>query len=214
MLLEALALRVRLVEQRQVAEALWASHLANARRRLRRLVCEGMITREILPAMPLPELNEPVVRWQPGQATPHSDAISFQLQSRWRFLALRPTVVYFPTSMTVTYFGRRLLVGSCLVFAFVAVPVAIAIALVTLVAFSAISRGLQKSDTRPKVGEWQQITETIRSSKNPIERDSIYIGRVAHDGSPLLVPRAVFQEHAHLLGANRSSSNFHLETRR
>lgn len=106
-LLEALALRVRLVGQRQAAEALWASHLANARRRLRRLVREGMITREVLPAMPLPELNEPVVRWQPGQAAPRSDVISFQLQSRWRFRALRPTVVYFPTSMTVTYFGGR-----------------------------------------------------------------------------------------------------------
>lgn len=106
-LLEALALRVRLVGQRQAAEALWASHLANARRRLRRLVSEGMISRQVLPAMPLPEFNEPVVRWQPGQAVPHAEAISFQLQGRWRFRALRPTVVYFPTSMTVSYFGGR-----------------------------------------------------------------------------------------------------------
>lgn len=106
-LLESLALRVRLVGQRQAAEALWTGHLANARRRLRQLVEAGMITRQVLPAMPLPDLNEPVVRWQPGQFIPKSEVISFQLQSRWRFRALRPTVVYFPTEMTVTYFGGR-----------------------------------------------------------------------------------------------------------
>lgn len=106
-LLEGLALRVRLMGQRQVADALWASHLANARRRLSRLVAEGMIARQVLPARPLPELTEPIVRWQPGQTIPNSDAIAFQLQSRWKFRALRPTVVYFPTSLTVTYFGGR-----------------------------------------------------------------------------------------------------------
>ena len=106
-LLEGLALRVRLMGQRQVAEALWVSHLANARRRLSQLVSEGMIARQVLPARPLPELTEPIVRWQPGQAIPNSDAIAFQLQSRWKFRALRPTVVYFPTSLTVTYFGGR-----------------------------------------------------------------------------------------------------------
>lgn len=84
-LLEGLALRVRLMGQRQVAEALWVSHLANARRRLSQLVSEGMIARQVLPARPLPELTEPVVRWQPGQTIPNSDAIAFQLQSRWKF---------------------------------------------------------------------------------------------------------------------------------
>ena len=107
LLLEALALRVRLIGQRQMAEAFWTGHLANARRRLGRLVSEGMLARQVLPARPLPELTEPVARWQPGQTIPNPDAIAFQLQSRWKFRALRPTVIYFPTSKTVTYFGGR-----------------------------------------------------------------------------------------------------------
>lgn len=99
---------------------------------------------------------------------------------------------------------ENLLVGCCLVFAFVGVPVAISIGLVTLVAFTAISQQLRRNEARPAAGEWQQITEAIRTSKNSIERDSLYMGRVAHDGSPLLVPRSVFQEHAHLLGDSGS----------
>ncbi len=98
----------------------------------------------------------------------------------------------------------NILVWTCLVLAFVAVPVAISIALISVVAFSAVSRPSRTNGASSQSSEWQQITEAIRSSENPIERDSIYTGRVAHDGSPLLVPRAVFQEHAHLLGDSGS----------
>ncbi len=104
-LLEALALRVRVVGQRQIAEALWGSHLANARRRLSRLTQEGLLSKQAVLARPLPELFEPVVRWQPGQQAPHSESIAFQLQSRWKYRCLRSTVVYFPTAQTITWFG-------------------------------------------------------------------------------------------------------------
>ncbi len=104
-LLEALALRVRLLGQRQIADALWSSHLANARRRLSRLAEDGLLVKQIVPARPLPEFYDPVVRWQPGQQPPHFGAIAYQLQNRWKFRALRPTVVYFPTAQTVTQFG-------------------------------------------------------------------------------------------------------------
>jgi hypothetical protein len=106
-LLEAMALRVRLIGQRQVADAFWRGHLANARRRLAQLSSNGMMTRSIVNAQPLPELMEPVVRWQPGQSEPSPDRVAFQLQSRWKFRALRPTVVYFPTEKTITQFGGR-----------------------------------------------------------------------------------------------------------
>lgn len=109
----------------------------------------------------------------------------------------------------IVWGGTRLaidsiLVWTCLVLVFVAIPVALAIALVSLVAFSAVSRPSRNDNRSVQSGEWQQVTEAIRSSRNPIERDSIYMGRVAHDGSPLLVPRAIFQEHAHLLGDSGS----------
>ena len=107
LLLEALALRIRLIGQRQAAEAFWAGHIANTRRRLKQLTEFGMLSRAVVNAQPLPELTSPIVRWQPGQAIPDSDRVAFQLQSRWRYRSLRPTVVYFPTTSTIAHFGGR-----------------------------------------------------------------------------------------------------------
>ncbi len=104
-LLEALALRVRILGQRQAADAFWDGHIPNARRRLRRLVDDGLLKKLIVPARPLPAMREPVVRWKPGMPIPNAGRISFQLQNRWRFRALRPTVVYLPTITTVVRFG-------------------------------------------------------------------------------------------------------------
>ena len=105
LLLEALALRIRLVGQRQAAESFWAGHLANARRRLTQLVQTGFLIRAIVNAQPLPELLAPVLRWQPGQPDPDAQQVSFQLQSRWRYRALRPTVVFFATETTIAQFA-------------------------------------------------------------------------------------------------------------
>lgn len=107
LLLEALALRIRLIGQRQAAEAFWGGHIANTRRRLQQLVQSGMLSRAIVNAQPLPELTSPVVRWQPGHPMPDSNRTAFQLQSRWRYRSLRPTVVYFPTASTIAHFGGR-----------------------------------------------------------------------------------------------------------
>lgn len=106
--LEALALRVRVLGQRQAADAFWFGHVANTRRRLQQLVDEGLLDRSIVPAQPLPEIIQPIVRWQPGQPTPDANHVSFQLQSRWRFRSLRPTVIYFPTEKTILQFGGRI----------------------------------------------------------------------------------------------------------
>lgn len=106
-LLEALALRVRLIGQRQLADVFWQGHIANARRRMSQLAGIGMVTRCVVNAQPLPDLSEPVVRWQPGQPQPAPDRVAFQLQSRWKYRALRPMVVYFPTEKTVNHFGGR-----------------------------------------------------------------------------------------------------------
>ena len=47
---------------------------------------------------------------------------------------------------------------------------------------------------------WDELITDLRKSPDPLERKSLYMGRVAHDGSPLLVPRETFCEHAHFLG--------------
>ena len=46
----------------------------------------------------------------------------------------------------------------------------------------------------------QATLADLRRSPDRVERGSIYLGRVVADGSPVLVPRDVFREHAHGLG--------------
>ena len=105
--LRALSLQVRVFGQRQLADALWAGDIANARRRLHRFVEMGLIQRSVVMARPLPELLGPVFVWQPGHDDPDVSEIAFRLQSRWRYRALRSTVVYVPTEHTVKHFGGR-----------------------------------------------------------------------------------------------------------
>lgn len=52
--------------------------------------------------------------------------------------------------------------------------------------------------------DWQAVTDSMRVSENRVERNSFYLGRIAHDQSPLVVPTEVFQEHAHFLGDSGS----------
>ena len=44
------------------------------------------------------------------------------------------------------------------------------------------------------------VIKDLRRSPDMVERDSVYLGRVVADGSPVLVPRSVFRQHAHGLG--------------
>lgn len=53
-------------------------------------------------------------------------------------------------------------------------------------------------------GRWKTLIDRIQCSSDPVERSSLYLGRVVADGSPLLVPRDVFGEHAHFLGNSGS----------
>lgn len=105
--LQALSLKVRLFSLRQIADVFWCWHVANARRRLRRLIAAGLVRRDVAPAQPLPEMTGPVFAWQPGDGPPNAEQISFRLKTRWKYRALRPTVVYLPTESTVEHFGGR-----------------------------------------------------------------------------------------------------------
>ena len=49
-------------------------------------------------------------------------------------------------------------------------------------------------------GNWRTLVNDMQHSPDSTERRSYYMGRVLKDGSPLIVPREVFQEHAHFLG--------------
>lgn len=105
--LRALSRNVRLFGQRQLAESLWHGDVANARRRIRRFTALGLVHRQVTMARPLPELLAPIAHWHPGQPGPDFGQIAFQLQSRWRYQALRSTVVLTPTPTVVDHFGGR-----------------------------------------------------------------------------------------------------------
>ena len=76
--------------------------------------------------------------------------------------------------------------------------------LIFLVASPALMLLELRGAEKQKPPTWDQIIEVIKNSDNPIEKDSLFFGRLSCDGSPLLVPRKVFAEHAHFLGDSGS----------
>ena len=99
---------------------------------------------------------------------------------------------------------RHLLLWIAAAATMVSVPVALTLCLMFLVALPVICCLKRGSLPDSSLTDWLTVTTAIQSSPNPIERESLFLGRLAHDGSPLLVPRAVFQEHAHILGDSGS----------
>ena len=61
---------------------------------------------------------------------------------------------------------------------------------------AAAHRDRSQSDT----ANIQNVLTDIRRSPDLVERHSIYRGRVVADGSPVLLPRDMYGEHAHILG--------------
>jgi len=101
-LLLALAQRVRLFAQRQVADGFWNGELANARRRLKRLQQAGLVTKVTVHARSLPPLDAPLFSWRPDDAAPDGGAIAYRCQQRWKSRAVRPT-----SAWTISEAGAR-----------------------------------------------------------------------------------------------------------
>ncbi|HBE71966.1 MAG TPA: hypothetical protein DDW52_27825 [Planctomycetaceae bacterium] len=100
------------------------------------------------------------------------------------------------------FFSSGLLLLLCAVLALIPVLlVFLAIVIVGTPVFGRLS--IPKPSFVP-ASEWKQITDRLRSSHNDIERESLYLGRVTYDQSPMLVPSKVFREHAHFLGDSGS----------
>lgn len=58
------------------------------------------------------------------------------------------------------------------------------------------------------VDAWRTIVRSLRTSDNPIERNSLFMGYVASDHSPVVADRSLLFQHAHVLGGtgtNKSS---------
>ena len=82
----------------------------------------------------------------------------------------------------------------------VTLPWAIAISLTIPVLLEAAAQREQANSAN----NVETMLADLRRSPDLTERNSLYLGRVVEDGSPVLVPRTVFQEHAHGLGDSGS----------
>ena len=70
----------------------------------------------------------------------------------------------------------------------------------SVVGFYASHFDLNSPDELLDSETWSQVISRLRQSNDDVERDSLFLGVNAYDGSPVVVPRRVFHEHAHLLG--------------
>lgn len=104
-ILQALALKVRLFSQRQVARHWWGGDLANARRRLKRMAQVGLVTRLTVPVRSLPVLESPLIHWQPGQPEPDFGSVAHRCQARWRLRAVHPCTVWIATERGAQFYG-------------------------------------------------------------------------------------------------------------
>lgn len=52
--------------------------------------------------------------------------------------------------------------------------------------------------------DWNRFVDRLQNSPDSTERESVFLGLNAADHSPVIVPRRVFEEHAHILGDSGS----------
>lgn len=96
-------------------------------------------------------------------------------------------------------------VGICLdLFMSVTMPLFFLNASTLVLTFLTLSEAEAYAQGEVTAENWPALIHDIQSSEDTVERGSIYVGRNVHDGSPVLVPRGVYNEHAHFLGDSGS----------
>jgi len=103
--LQALCLKVRLFGQRQIADGFFEGALANARRRLKQLAANGLLTRMTVQARAVPALESPLASWRPGDSEPEFGQVAYRCQSRWRQRPTRPCCVWIATEKAAQIYG-------------------------------------------------------------------------------------------------------------
>jgi hypothetical protein len=84
---------------------------------------------------------------------------------------------------------------------FVGMPGLVALTIVSSAAMPVLLDAAAEQDTTvAQPGNAGSISTDLRNSSDRTERNSIFHGRVVADGSPVLIPRDVYLEHAHALG--------------
>lgn len=96
------------------------------------------------------------------------------------------------------YFALMAIISAVLI---VGAPAAAMLAILTSTCMPVLLEAAAERDaTRGAGGTEQQVEADLRTSPDRTERNSLLLGRVVADGSPALVPRDVYLEHAHALG--------------
>ena len=85
-----------------------------------------------------------------------------------------------------------------------AIPVATPLLLATSFTMPVLLIAAAQRDAAESTQGIETILADLRRSPDLRERHSVYLGQVVADGSPVLVPRNVFSEHAHALGDSGS----------
>ncbi|MCP4787145.1 MAG: hypothetical protein GY903_21015 [Fuerstiella sp.] len=106
-ILMALVLKVRLFSQRQIANHWWNGDVANARRRLRQLTADHLVSRVTVPVRALSPLTKPMLCWEPGDARPNADSIAYRLKRRLRNRPIRSVTAWVATERSGQLFGGR-----------------------------------------------------------------------------------------------------------
>lgn len=86
----------------------------------------------------------------------------------------------------------------------VALPIAIPMVLVVSATFPVMIEAAARREQATSNSPVSAVLDDISLSADLTERTSVYLGRVVADGSPVLVPRKIFNEHAHGLGDSGS----------
>lgn len=85
--------------------------------------------------------------------------------------------------------------------AIVSLPVVVPMVLATSFAMPVmLDTEMEREEAKRDTNSVATVIKDLRRSPDAIERDSVFLGRVVADGSPVLVPRSVFRQHAHGLG--------------
>lgn len=106
-ILQCLVQKVRLLSQRQLALHWWEGDLANMRRRMKQMVDSDLVCRVTVQARAIPELAQPLAKWEPGDAAPNFGQVAFRCQDRWRQRAVRPCIAWVATEKSAQLYGGK-----------------------------------------------------------------------------------------------------------
>ena len=106
-IVRCLAVYVRLLSQRQASDHWFDGDDSNARRRLAHLERLGLVQKLDVRARSLPAIEQPLIKWRPGEATPPCGQAAHRCRSRWRLHHVRSCIAYIATEKAARLFGGR-----------------------------------------------------------------------------------------------------------